>query len=417
MAKKLTKKQKRELNKIATNHWKVLLVLFLIVVVFVVVAYFMGWIDLLINKFKDDDEGGLSSAGGHTTTLNEFRDLEVAFLDIGQGDCIILELPDGKTMIIDSGDSNSDQQVIYDYTTENNITTFDYLLLTHQDADHVHNMDWVLENYKVNYIFRPNVYSTHDYADSVPDEFNPEITDDDATVSTSKAYAEFLVSAYAENVPTEIVNKDSDFTNTIKVGEQTMDYSFNFLTPTAKKSDVHYGNANDYSPIVMLEYAGKRIMFNGDAEEEALAEYIDTYGSQYNIDVYKVGHHGSENATTSEFLSAVDPEYAVIQCGFDNSYGHPHEVVLDRLKNHDSDMQIYRNDTNGDIILEINPSGQIFWQFESSDMSNNLLSGDELVVARGVSLGNINVRNQDEVDYLINYLSQGIISYRREYMV
>ena len=189
MARKLTKKQKSEATKFARSNWKGLLVLLILVVLFVILAYFMGWIDLLINKFRDDDDGGYSAAGGHVTEVQTFGNLEIAFLDIGQGDCIIIELPDGKNMIIDSGDSVSDQDAIKDYATANNITSFDYMLLTHQDADHVYNMDWVLEKYPVKYIFRPNVYGSHELASSLPDTFNPEITDSHAKVSTTKSYA------------------------------------------------------------------------------------------------------------------------------------------------------------------------------------------------------------------------------------
>ena len=86
----------------------------------------------------------------------------------------------------------------------------------------------------------------------------------------------------------------------------------------------------------MLEYMGKRIMFTGDAEEENIAEYVAMYSNTYNIDVLKVGHHGSSNATTQPFINAIDPEYAIIQCGEGNSYGHPHKTVLDMFYNYDN---------------------------------------------------------------------------------
>ena len=158
MVKRLTKREKQKLNKLATKHWRVTIAIILLIAMFLVLAYFMGWLD----KFFKKDDPVLSTAGGYSTTVDSLDDLEINFLDVGQGDCIIIELPDGKNMIIDSGKYNSCQDVISDFTEANDIDTFDYLLLTHQDDDHAGNMNWVIDNYKVNYIFRPNNYSDND---------------------------------------------------------------------------------------------------------------------------------------------------------------------------------------------------------------------------------------------------------------
>ncbi len=381
MAKRLTKRQKRELNNIAKRHWKSIIVVLLLLVVFCVVAYYMGWFDILLAKFRpddDDDDIVLSTAGGYETEVTQFDALKVSFLDVGQADCIIIELPDGKNMIIDSGDFASDQDVISEFTTANDIDTFHYLLLTHQDRDHVGNMDWVLENYKVNFIFRPNNYSSHSLASGLPAEFNPVIDEDGAYVSTSAAYAEFLVAAYNEGCTVELFNKDSDFTNTMILGEEKKTYTFDFLTPIAVREQVKYDNPNDYSPIFVLEYAGRTIMFNGDAEEEALEEYLTTYTNSYkNIDVLKVGHHGSYNATSAEFLTAVDPEIAVVQCGLGNDYGHPHQQVLDMLSNY-GDIELYRTDTNGTITLNIGANGSMTTTLTRTDLSYNYTCGEDM---------------------------------------
>lgn len=369
MSKKLTKREKKKLNNFAVTHWKVLLAVFLLIVLFCCFAYFMGWFDILFNYFRDDPI--MSKAGGHITTVNEFQDMKVNFLDVGQGDCIIIELPDNKTMIIDSGDFSSDQKAISNFTSLRNIDTFDYLLLTHSDRDHVGNMDWVIENYKIGYIFRPNNYSKNDISSSLPAEFNPVIDSKNAYVNDKDVYAEFMVAAYNEKCAVEVFNKDSDFENKMVCGINEMTYKFDFLTPTAKRENIAYKDANNYSPILMLEYAGRRVMFNGDAELEALSEYVDTYGNAYNVDVYKVGHHGSSNATTQEYIDAIDPEYAVIQCGAGNTYGHPEKEPIEILTNHQDGVEIYRNDTNGDIVLSVSASGEMSWTFDNNDMSKN----------------------------------------------
>ena len=112
MSKGLSKRQKKEVHKFALANWKVLLAIFLILVVLCVVAYYLGWFEKLKNYFDKDDEPVMSVAGGHETRVERLEDLQVNFLDIGQGDCIIIELPDGKNMIIDSGENLEDLDLL-----------------------------------------------------------------------------------------------------------------------------------------------------------------------------------------------------------------------------------------------------------------------------------------------------------------
>lgn len=392
---KYTKKQKKEAERIVRSYWRPILIILICVVITFTILYFTGTLDRLIDMYfkpappdtdiedpSGDDAGGddTGSGGGNldndsslyknvTTTVSSLEDLKVNFIDVGQGDCIIIELPDGKNMIIDSGEKRNDNKTaITEFTTANNIESFDYLLLTHQDSDHAGNMSWVIDNYDIKYIFRPNNYSNNKISSELPDTFNYG----DGYASTTQIYANFMVSAYNENCPVEVFNKNSDFTNTIICGDDTYTYKFDFLTPTL--DTISYGDPNNYSPIMLLEYSGKRILFTGDAELENLGEYVSVYGDMYNVDVLKVGHHGSNNATTSAFIEAVDPEYAIIQCGTNNKYGHPHKETLDILSAYDSEMIVYRTDNNGNIILTINALG-IEFTMEEADTSNNFTPG------------------------------------------
>lgn len=410
MGKKMTKAQQRRVNKFVLANWKIIAVILAIVLIVGIVAYYMGWLDRF---FKKDDDIVLSTAGGYETQVDYFGDLKVTFLNVGQADCMVIQLPDGKNMIIDSGDFSSDEEVISDFTTANNITKFDYLLLTHQDRDHVGNMKWVLETYDVKYIFRPNNYSNNPISAQLPIDFNTGVKTEDAYVSTSEDYAEFMVAAYEEKCTVEIFNKDSDFFNTMICGEDKMSYKFEFLTPTAERSQIAYEEANDYSPILMLEYAGKRIMFNGDAELEALEEYCSTYNDMYDVDILKVGHHGSNNATTQEYIDAIKPEFAVIQNGITKNYKHPHQEVLDILDG--ADVDIYRTDCNGNIAVTISSLGNISWNFENDDMSKNLINGEEMYNNMAQSLGNIDKKPQNiwkNSDFVLNL---GVSIVKREF--
>jgi beta-lactamase superfamily II metal-dependent hydrolase len=127
-----------------------------------------------------------------------------------------------------------------------------------------------------------------------------------------------------------------------------------------------------------LEYGDKKIMFTGDAETDNLDEYVENYGSLNNVDVLKVGHHGSNNATTEAFIQAIDPEYAIIQCGVDNGYGHPHQATIDILSGHDGGITIYRNDTNGLITMSMPFSGDLEFDLEKDDCSKNYYNGAQI---------------------------------------
>lgn len=398
------KKRRKDIEKVADKHLLPIIFILIALMIVLTVLYFTGTLQVILDKYifpptqeeeelgddnasdgesssdgqggSNDGQGSTSLAGKNlTTTVDTLKDLVITFLDVGQGDCIILELPDGKNMIIDSGDkSNANKQTIADFTESKGITTFDYLLLTHQDSDHVGNMDWVIDNYEIKYIFRPNMKTVNEtYAPQLPDEFN---TGSSFTTDTV-IYGKFMLSAYNEGCPVEIFYKDSDFTNTILYMEETYTYSFDFLTPTAEKaSDIYYKDNNNYSPVILFEYCGTKIMFTGDAEKENLGEYVLTYGNTYNVDILKVGHHGSENATTSAFVEAIDPEYAIIQCGLNNKYGHPHAEALNRLSGYDSNMIIYRTDNNGNIELTIEADGTFDFTLDVEyDAGKNLIAG------------------------------------------
>ncbi|MBP5308650.1 MAG: MBL fold metallo-hydrolase [Clostridia bacterium] len=309
--------------------------------------------------------------------------LNIYFLDVGQGDCMIIKFPDNKTMIIDSGNvSSSNKQKIKQFTDLLNITVFDYLLLTHADADHVGNFDYVFENYEVKKVFRPNVLSTHANAANLNEGINVGFSKaQGGTEATSKIYCDFLLGLQNEEGCEDVVfNKDSDFGGTYTEGGRDYEYTFDFLTPVAEITDIKYKNANDYSPIVSLTYNGTVILLTGDAESVMENEFLNGYKNNYpDCDLIKIGHHGAETSSKQEFLSAVKPEYAVIQCGVTTSYKHPRQLILDRLQA--MQTSVYRTDTNGDIAVSVSYADD--YKFSSdkiycvkSDMTENYIGGD-----------------------------------------
>lgn len=278
-------------------------------------------------------------------------ELSVHFVDVGQGDSIIIEFPDGKNMIVDGGPRSAKAQLLQ-YIDELGITRFDYLLLTHTDEDHVGSLDDVLAHCEVLQIFMP------------------EISTD---LITTVVYSQFVeaVELECEEVGATVTytSYDSDFSD-----EET-GYVVDFVTPSAADYDtVTAGNAekiNSISPILIISFGGYKVMLTGDANEISEEWFLDRVAADrvngenyYDVDVLKVGHHGSATSTndTQEipFLRTIRPEYAVISYGEGNKYGHPDPELLARLAVYMPEEHIYETAEQGNIVLRIAKNGEEF---------------------------------------------------------
>lgn len=369
--------KKRRKSKIVLPLWLAVLLVILIVVA-LYYCYAKGYIKFPDNNIASEDSGDASFMDNAPAPGN--GNLNIYFLDIGQGDCIFIIYPDGKTMIIDAGENKSYvKDKISAAAKKLNIEEFDYLLLTHADADHAGSMKYVFDNFKIKKVFRPNVHSTKAEAASLREGLNPKKINGGVTQS-SATYYNFLYSIQTEEgCEEEIFNFESDFSGTYTTGETSLEYTFDFLTPTAERTEIFYSNANDYSPIVNLSYNGVNVCLTGDAEAKAEQEYLSVYGSKYDYDVLKVGHHGALTSTSQGFLNAVKPEYAVISCGTGNKYNHPRQGILDRLNA--LKCKVFRTDTNGDILLSISSESDYKisiekFYLEKTDISNNFVGAD-----------------------------------------
>lgn len=389
------KKYKKQTEKAIKKHsLEILCVLLSLIIIFVVCYYAIdafkikvdGWIasitqpDESVEDFtKDtDSESSQSSSGDILSKYAQYSEnydyyefsvstrtekyVEVHFIDIGQGDCMVIQLPDGKTVMIDSGDkSNKNKTTIKEYLTDKlHIETIDYVIATHQDGDHIGNFDYIYKNYSIGYTFLPYVHSSHSSVSSLSPLLNPP--SNGGKVSSSKTYADFLLSVQAEGTDYSFFNYNSDF------GNESEGYFFDFLTPTQEVANIKYSDSNDYSPMILFSYADFNLLFTGDAEKQTIQEYVNTYGSNYDVDLLKVGHHGSYTSTTKALLDSINPEYAVIQVGLNNTYKHPRQEALDLL--YENNMtKIFRNDLHGDVVLTINSDGTFFITAEITGIS------------------------------------------------
>lgn len=351
------------------NLFIAIVAIVLIIVVAAVILYFAApdvFDDILGAILPDRND----NTGNNTVLVRGDGELQIHFMDVGQGDGILILFPDGRDMLIDCANYNNSSTVrgeildyMDDYVTDGQL---DYLMLTHCDSDHVYFMDEVLEEYQVDNVFMPNVLATHDKVAEadIPQERLALFTDED-TIATA-CYADFFIAALTEPDCTVTLNVDADEdSNSVVItdGERQSDgtydgatYMLTFYCPTAEyyaESDLSSAEEkNAISPIGVLEYNGFRIVLTGDSNEINEPTFVDRIGGQLDCDVLKVGHHGSETSSTEEFLDAIDCEYAVISCNAaGNTFHHPRQTTLDRFI--ERDMTVYRTDNNGNIVLTV----------------------------------------------------------------
>ncbi len=379
MAKKKNKREK-ELQKFVAC----LVVIIIITVIVLAVFYVSNGYKFDFGFLKKESE----SVSVNHSEVDSVRDLKVYFIDIGQGDCIFIELPDGKNMLIDTGEKrNAGKAKIDKYLRDEkgNKVTIDYCVATHPDSDHIGLMPYVYEQYDVLKSYRPYVYSENKSASALPYELNKGIK----IKNSSNIYYDYITNVNAEQTYWEFFKDDSDFSNgfTGKDGE-IYEYTVNFVMPYADNlNDYQYFTTpNDFSAVIMLEYADRKILFTGDieyetgkkgAEQSFIREFSTSNPAMVDCDVLKVAHHGSDSSTSPEFLSLVKPEYSVISCGLSNKHRHPLKSTLDNLVNCGS--EIYRTDLQGTIILTIDSKGIMTFEKQSDKYDGKILDDGDTI--------------------------------------
>ena len=237
--------------------------------------------------------------------------LAVHFLDVGQGDAIFVQMPDGQTMLIDAGDD--DGAAILDYIKSLKCDKITYVVATHPHLDHIGGMADVLEGISVEKFYMPKISSS------------------------TRAFERMLTA----------VKEEGCGIITAKAGVTILDTAALKITIIAPVKN-YYKDVNNYSAVIKLTYKNNTFLFTGDAGALSESQII----SDIDADVLKVGHHGSSDSSSDDFLLKVSPEYAVISCGKGNSYGHPHAETLQKLKK--SGAKIYRTDLSGTIVMTSN---------------------------------------------------------------
>lgn len=263
------------------------------------------------------------------------KNLTVSFVDVGQGDAILIKTPDSRTVLIDAGPDDKAPELI-SYLYSNNVTSIDAFILTHPDEDHIGGADEVLRNFDVLSIYHPGY------------------------VRETKTYNEFVSAMLEEGCPV-FTDENIDPGDRIPVSS-----SIDFLVLHIDKDAP---DSNSASIVIKISYFEIDFLLTGDIGYNIESELLVNFTTELDIEVLKVAHHGSKYSTSNEFLEATTPEIGIIMVGADNSYGHPSSETLARLSAHQ--VTVLRTDIEGTITVTTDGIGLAFSFEKTSDIERD----------------------------------------------
>ncbi len=245
-------------------------------------------------------------------------DCEIHFIDVGQGDSTLI-LTDDAAVLVDAGPTDvAEETVRY---IRNYTDSLDYMILTHPHEDHIGGAVKVINNLQVK-----NVIMT--------DASNDVVT-----------FSRLI--GVIEDSGVRVI--EAQVGNTYDAGG----IDLQILAPLAD-----FGDFNEYSVVTRVEYGAVSLILTGDAESRSEGLMLETYTSgELEADILKFGHHGSRTSSTAEFLAAVSPQWGIVSCGLNNSYGHPHQQTLDRAR--ELGISVLRTDEMGSIVFATD--GEDLW--------------------------------------------------------
>ena len=281
-------------------------------------------VPLIDNPENNSVEEGMSESTSLLAEEEKNSEMQVHFIDVGQGDATLITCDD-EAMLIDAGD-NSKGTTVQLYLKKQGITKLKYLVLTHPDADHIGGADVIVNKFDIETVFMS------DYK------------------KDNKTYDELISALSYKNLKWSTPNVG----NSYSLGSA----EFIIIAPNTSYSD-----PNNSSIGLVLKNGEDAFLFTGDAEEEAECDILAN-GLDIDCDVYKAGHHGSKTASTKELLQAASPVYVVVSCAEDNSYGHPHAEPMNNFRS--MKMKLFRTDEQGSVIATSNGTG-ITWNCVPSE--------------------------------------------------
>lgn len=268
---------------------------------------------LIFSACTGQPAAGISDAASFEVSASALptdSSFEIHFIDVGQADSALV-ICDGHVMMIDGGNTDA-SSTVYTYLTKLGISYIDVMVATHSDGDHVGGLPAALTKADVGVIYCP------------------------VTERDTSAFTTFKNKATSKGLMLTVPDVPSEF----YLGSAKV----RIIAPLRE-----YDDNNNNSIILRIVYGENSFLFAGDAQREAEYSVVAAH-EELKSDVLKVGHHGSYTSSNYVFLREVMPTYAVISCGRNNEYGHPHESALSRLR--DCGATVYRTDESGDIICK-----------------------------------------------------------------
>ena len=247
-------------------------------------------------------------SGTSSATTQTSANVTIKFIDVGQGEAILIALPE-KTMLIDAGPTGSAPKIAQ-VLQELGRDKIDYLVATHPDEDHIGGMADVISSTQIGTIYAPN------------------------KTNNTATYRKFLTAIQNNNLQITLAEAGT-------IINQTDAYKLDILWPT---KDANFPDTNDYSIIIKLTVGTKTFLFTGDAPTNAILD-----SNPGHIDVLKLSHHGSRTGTNEQLVRRLSPTYAVLSYALDNSYGHPMQSVLNALHKHS--VEVWGTGANGTITI------------------------------------------------------------------
>lgn len=237
--------------------------------------------------------------------------MKVNYIDVGQGDSILIQV-NGKNLLIDAGPNESTDKLM-SYLKKQNIKKLDYIVATHPHEDHIGGMSSVIKKYAIGEFYAPK------------------------KMTNTKTFENMVSALKSKNIKINVATAGVN-----------LDLGKNVTCEMIAPNNTNYENLNNYSAVIKITYGNSKFLFTGDAEKLSENEILNE-NHDISCDVLKVGHHGSTSSSSKPFLDKVAPKIAVISCGKNNDYGHPHHGTTEELKKRN--IQIYRTDIDGSIIL------------------------------------------------------------------
>lgn len=274
----------------------------------------------------------------------------IHFIDVGQGDCTLIELPNGRTMLIDGGDgTGKTAKAILRYLNALDIDAIDYLVVTHADSDHCGGLDTVLEYKTVRTVFLPPVLSKY----------------------ANEEYVSFFTQVVEQGLPTVFSSRSIVFD-----GSGAYPFTLTFLHPYSldvTEGAIEHGKSednNEKSAALWLDYAGTSALFAGDlpteiedklALEDSLGAFKNMGVDLTSTEILKVSHHGSSSSSSLGFLQYLQVKTAVISCSAQNIYNHPSSEVLSSLAT--VNAAVHCTDEVGSVMITMHSNGSYTTKF------------------------------------------------------